>query len=193
MARARLRIFTMLACVAMHALLAACAGPRTIESLVRTATPVPAPVLDANAHYRFERLPSQLGSRDADALEAQTQSALASVGWVRDDASPRYSAEVTLRVDVTQFIDYGPPRLHHWGGGYFMPGPRLPPTYRYRYDLALLLRELQGGQVVYETHALHEGPWYDREPIVGAMLTSALLDFPTPPQTPRLVKVQIGE
>lgn len=173
--------------------LGGCAGPRTIESLVRTATPAPAPVLDANGHYRFERLPSQLGSRDADALEARAQAALAAVGWARDDASPRYSAEVGVRIDVTQLIDYGPPRMRYWGGGYFMPGPRLPPTYRYRYDLALLLRELRTGQIVYETHALHEGPWYDRDAIVGAMLTAALLDFPTPPPVPRVVKVQIGE
>lgn len=185
---------TRLACLlCVVLLLAGCAGPRTVESLVRTSTPLPAPVLQPAAHYRFERLPSQLGSRDADALEAQAQVALAQVGWVRDDANPSYSAEVGVRVDVTQFVDYGPPRLHHWGGGYFMPSPRLPPTYRYRYDLTLLLRELQTGQVVYETHALHEGPWYDRDAITGAMLTAALVDFPTPPQVPRIIKVQVNE
>ncbi len=70
-------------------------------------------------------------------------------------------------------------------------GMRFPPSSQYRHEVTLLLRELSSGRIVYETRAVHEGPWNDRYNILRAVLAAALKDFPHPPAGSRRVKVEI--
>jgi hypothetical protein len=73
-----------------------------------------------------------------------------------------------------------------WGLGFNFP----PPT-MYRREVSLLMRDLKSAQVVYETRAVHDGPWHDTDNVLAAMFDAALKDFPHPPAGTRRVNVEI--
>lgn len=196
----------LLPLLAAALLLGGCSGMRLVESRVQ-ATPTPAAAAIASgARYRFERLPSQLDQAETDTVEAITEAELSEVGLVHDEAAARYSVQVTARMESYVVDDWGRPygggRVGGsvvFGTGVYGYGPgsmvgmnmRFPPSTQYRHEVTLLLRELQGNQLVYETSATHEGPWNDRYNILRATLAAALKDFPNPPAGPRRVKVEI--
>jgi hypothetical protein len=66
-----------------------------------------------------------------------------------------------------------------------------PPSTSYRYEVSLLLRDLRNGQVVYETRAVHFGPWLDTRNILPVMFQAALKDFPNPPAGGRKINIEI--
>ena len=70
-------------------------------------------------------------------------------------------------------------------------GMRFPPTTSYRHELSLILRDLRNSQVVYETRAVHDGPWSDTVNLLPALLDAALRDFPNPPPGPRKINIEI--
>ena len=77
------------------------------------------------------------------------------------------------------------------GASLFLPGSGFgEPRYYWR-QVSLLIRDLRSAQVVYETHAEHDGPWADSETIFPAMLDAALKDFPNPPPGLRRINIEI--
>lgn len=199
---ARIALF----CIAL--LLGGCATVRQVDSQVQTLSTLKSlPV----AGYRFERLPSQQSAEQTQnqaALEAMAERALTLVGLKRDDARPGYSLLIGASVqrDLRAGWDdpwYGPGRLSFGFGvsrggrlGYgtsVYAGTGFPrySTPLVRREISLVMRDLGTGQVVYETHALHESPWLDSENILPLMFQAALSGFPVPPAERRVVNIAL--
>lgn len=188
-------------------LLSGCSSIIVVDSDVQAYSTLPA--MPARAGYRFERLPSQQSDAARQAvLEGMAQQALAKVGMQRDDAHPAYSVQigasvqrllsplwdapwpgwglpgryiVNRRGQVIWLNDFGGPYGYY--GFYDMP--------YYLRTVSLTMRDLGTSQVVYETHAAHDGPWADTDAILPAMFEAALRGFPNPPKGPRRVDIEI--
>lgn len=183
-------------------LLSGCGGLRLVDAQVQaTATSAP---IESGARYRFERLPSQADQPQAAQVEAITQVALAQVGLVRNDSAARYSVLPGARIQPYSADYWGDPIGRPVTGPYGQIvigtgsagsmvgwGMRFPPPTHYRYEVSLLLRDLQSGQVVYETRAFHDGPWRDSDNILAALFEAALKDFPHPPGGMRRINIEI--
>jgi hypothetical protein len=180
-------------------LLTGCATSYTLDSTVQSFSNLPA--LPAQASYRFDRLPSQQSPGQAQ-LEAWADPALHAAGLRRDDSNPHYAVQVTARMDATisPFDDPWRPGWGGWGGwgmGFHhrgMGGPWGPlgDSPWYHREVAVIVRELPGSRVVYESHAINDGPWLDNLAVFPAMFSAAMQGFPNPPAGPRQVNVQIG-
>lgn len=195
----------LLALLSLTLLLAGCSGLRLVESQVRTSAPANAAAIEPGAPYRFERLPSQTNPVETESVEAIAESELNEVGMVHDEACARYSVQITTRMESYQVDDWGRPyrgngSIYIGGGNMGIGvgnvigmgmGMRFPPPSQYRHEITLLMRDLGNNQVVYETSAMHEGPWNDRYNIMRAVLAAALKDFPKAPAGSRRVKVGI--
>ena len=202
----------LLAILSLLVLLTGCSGMRVIDSQVLALSTLPAnaPPM-TGVRYRFERLPSQAQQAGVEQTEALAQEALSHVGLERDDAATSYSVLLGLGVQPYLGDTGGYPLSQPWFGaarpggygsimwgngswgsgmGYGM-GMRFPPSTSYRYELSLLLRDLRNGQVVYETRAVHFGPWSDTRNILPVMFQAALTDFPNPPAGPRKINIEI--
>jgi len=176
---------------------------RMVDSQVQAVANVPPGQLLQGAHYRFERLPSQLNNPEAGLAEQQAEQALAAVGLVRDDAGAQIS--VLVGFAGTQYLadPWGQPYPNTWGSislGRGVPwgsgvgigmGMRFPPTTHYRREVSLILRDLRSGLVVYETRASHDGPWSDSVTIFATLFKAALANFPNPPAGPQRVNIEI--
>jgi hypothetical protein len=182
--------------------LSGCGTTRRIDSQVQSvhanvvgAAPLP------GARYRFERLPSQINNPAAGLAEQQAQAALAAVGLVRDDALAQLSIQVNARATSYIADPWGRPLLGvgmngYWGHGVGMgfgmsSGMRFPPPTHYQYEVSIVLRDLRSAQVVYETQAVHNGPWADANQIFPVLMQAALQDFPNPPAASRQVNIDI--
>lgn len=200
-----------IALIALAGALSACAtGPRTVDAEVRTsaAQPPGASVLQG-ARYRFERGQVVAGQPAPEKLEAMAQAALARVGVVRDDARPRVSVQVGGYVSAYWIDEWGRgyggmsnPRVAlnvgigrgwHGGGlglgfGWPMWDPSIP---AYVSEVSLLMRDLNTGQIVYDTRARHDGPWHDTENVLAALFVAALEGYPQPAQMVRRVAVPL--
>jgi len=178
--------------VAGAALLSGC-GTYLLDNDVRSFSALPS--LPANPSYRFERLPSQQNDQQA-LLESFADGALFRAGLRRDDAAPRYTVQLGARVQRTLSPWAAPD--DGWGGlmgpGPFwaMPFPRMESPW-YRREVSVIVRELSGNKVVYETHAVSEGPWSDSASALPAMFDAALQGFPTAPAGVRKVAVQLPQ
>lgn len=160
--------------------------------------------LPANPTYTFERLPSQANQPGQAQLEAMADPALFAAGLRRDDASPRYTVQVTASVlrTVSPWYDpwdpwwggasFGYLGPHHgmglgWGGAF----PRMDQAWFQR-EVGIVVRDKASGRVVYETRASSDGPWLDPAVVLPAMFHAALQGFPNPPAGPRRVDIQLG-
>jgi hypothetical protein len=196
-------LFALMLMVFFSALLGGCASVRLIDSDVTAfsawITPPPAP----GTPYRFERLPSQLqpsGFVQQDRIEEIARTSLARVGMDLAPDTARFSVQVILNTQALErFPDdslfMGGPGVFfgagNRGGLFGMSFPiRFGEPY-YKRDVTLLIRELATQKVVFETRALHEGPWGDTLAVLPAMLDSALLGFPQPPAGTRRVNTEI--
>ena len=191
--------------------LVGCGSMRLVDTDVRSyATP---PLVPVGARYRFERLPSQQAQVDAaeqNKLEAMVQPALAKVGMQRDDAAANYSVQVLVGIKVDPYapwdrssFDWGPGFNFGWGarGGNLLfmgyhsfrgwSGFGMSELPYYWYQVSLIIRNLGNAQVVYETHAAHDGRWADSEAILPALFEAALQGFPNPPQGERHINIEI--
>ena len=195
------------ALVLIAILLNACAsGPRVVDALVRThaAQPPGAAVLQG-AHYRFERAPARAGQPAPERLQALAQAALARVGAVRDDAGARVSVQVDGTINAywrDPWHEPSNPRVtlglgvgHAWRGGgiglgwgWPMGGDSVP---AYASEVSLLMRDLQSGQIVYDTRARHDGPWHDTDAVLAALFVAALEGYPQPAASERRVAVPL--
>ncbi len=190
--------------------LGACAtGPRNVDAYVQTqAARAPGSAVLSGAHYRFERAPQMAGQPAPERLEAMAAPALARVGLVHDELKPSVSVQVAGQVSAYWLDNMG------WPGGYGRPGwtfglgvghsfrgggvgfglggplwdPAIP---AYVSEVSLLMRDLQTGQIVYDTRARHDGPWHDTENVLAALFVAALEGYPAPTQPARLVDVPL--
>lgn len=199
----RRSLLRLLVCAAAAAwLLAGCASGYLLDNTVQSFSSLPA--LPAQARYRFDRLPSQQSPAQAQ-LEAWADPALYAAGLRRDDASPRYAVQVTGRMDAVlspwddPWRRWGPwggwgVGIHHHGFGFGMGGPWGPlgDSPWYHREVGVIVRELPGNRVVFESHASNDGPWLDSAAVFPAMFTAALQGFPNPPAGPRRVNIQVG-
>ncbi len=189
---------------AATALLAACAGPRLVESDVRSYSSLAA--LPSPPTYRIERLPSQQAQPEAfGAIEAEAERALARVGLRRDEAHARLVAQIGAEGGYAVPRDwpyYATDPLYGrfgwglgWGGrrgmglgmGWMMDGP--PTLYHRR--VSLVLRDAASQQVVYETSALYEDVWTSDPAIYGVLFDQALSGFPQAPASARRVRTEV--
>ena len=174
----------LLSLLLVAGLLSGCASTWLVDSQVQTFSSLPA--VPANAVYRFERLPSQQSYGEQQAkLETIAQQALSRVGLQRDDAAARYSVQIGARAqrEASPWQDMWP----GIGGDYIVTAtgqlvmtqrfmrPELP---WFRREVSLVIRDLGTNQIVYETHAVHEGRWADSVVVLPAMFDAALRDFP---------------
>lgn len=182
-------------------LLAGCATTYRLDNTVQSFSGLPA--LPATPTYRFERLPSQTVLPGHDQLEALADPALFKAGLRRDDASPRYTVQVSAR--VTRVLSPWPdPWMspYGWGPGWgpgWRPGwgpawgyPRTEQPWYIR-EVGIVVRDIASNKVVYETRANNDGPWLDSSVILAAMFDAALQGFPNPPQGPRRVDIVVGD
>ena len=180
---------------------------------IPTGAQAPAAVPQAPQTYRFERLPSQAtdnAARGQNELEALTRTALAKNGWSLAESG--VSARWTVQVDAGTLKLPRAPWEEPWDGfgywgGYGFPGRDYVVTGRgqviwapmfmrmdlpyYQRKVSLLIRNAGNGQVVYETHAAHDGRWNSTNGLWSAMLDAALGDFPAPPEGPRQVNIEV--
>ena len=181
--------------------LTACSGMRVVDSDVTafsawTAAP-PAP----GTRYRFERLPSQQSANaQQDRIEALATTSLSKVGMALSPLDARYSVQVLLSTEIVQRypepgFGFGGPGVSIGGGSRGSSiGLSFPIGFGesyYKRTLSVLMRELANQKVVFETRALHDGPWGDAFAVLPAMLDSALLGFPQPPAGTRRINVEI--
>ena len=202
------RWFLMASAALALSWLTGCASMRLIDSDVVSVAALPAGMNLQGAKYRFERLPSQVHNPEAGLAEQQAQAAMTAVGLVRDDAGA--SLSVMLGFSGSQYLadPWGRPLGPGWtphssiaigsgfGGGLGSHvglgiGMRFPPPTHYRREVSVIMRDLNSGQVVYETRASHAGPWSDSVPIFATLFQAALANFPNPPAGPRRVNIEV--
>lgn len=159
-------------------------------------------------------------ARGQDGLEALARTALAKQGWTLAEpgVSPRWAVQVsggTLKLPRAPWEEpwdgfgYGggfgafggglgglgfPGRDHVvTGSGQVIWAPvfmRMDLPY-YERKVSLLIRQAGNGQVVFETHAAHDGRWNSSPALWGAMLDAALQGFPAPPAGVRQVNTDL--
>jgi len=205
-----------LAPAALAVLLSGCATSWTVENQVTSFSRPPGATTPAT--YRFDRLPSQQAQEGPQLeLEAMAAIAMSKVGLRRDDVAPRYAAQINARVSVqiSPWADpwgpgwwgpgwggyygrpwpyYGYPRAgfgygYGWGGGWYGGAGAASPWYTR--EVSVVLRELPGNQVVYETRAVSDGPYADSGPVLAAMFQAAMQGYPRPLDGVRRVDVTI--
>jgi hypothetical protein len=190
-------------------LLSGCASGYLLDNSVQSFSSLSA--LPAQPTYRFERLPSQQ-SVVQDQLEAMADPALLGAGLRRDDADARYTVQISVRLQriLSPWAGYwdgwGWNRWGWngwgwggWGGSFRHPYAfthfnafgRWESPWEHR-EVSVIVRELESNRVVFESHAVNEGPWLDNSSVVPAMFQAALQGFPNPPAGSRRVDIQLG-
>ena len=186
--------------------LAGCAsGPRIVAAEVRAnaAQGSGAALLQA-VRYRFDPQPPMAGQPAPAQVEALAQAALARVGAVRDDADARVSVQANASVATAWARTWVEPSnasiaLGFGGGwrggglGFGFGGPlwwddSVP---IYISEVSLVMRDLQSGQIVYDTRARHDGPWHDTDAVLAALFVAALEGYPQPAASERRVAVPL--
>jgi hypothetical protein len=195
------RIARFLAAFAAALVLTGCATSYKLDNQVRSFSQLPA--MPAQPSYRFDRSLSQQVDPAQQALEALADPALHKVGLRRDDSAPRYSVQVSARTERTLSPYADPWGPWGWGGwglgfhgrhmglGFGGPWPRTD-SYWFHREVTVIVRELPTNRVVYETHAVNDGPWLDNRAVLPAMFEAAMQGFPNPPAGPRRVDILVG-
>lgn len=189
--------------VAILGLLAAltgCASLNVVEGDVSTYSQWPAERKPTT--YAFERLPSQLARPQEQAeLEAVARPALASAGFteVADSKTADVTVQVGARVSRADRSPYDDPFWWH-GGLYYSRfgrpfwGPGFAMTHdspRYDREAALLIRDRQSNQPLYEARASNDGLTLGGPQLLSALFLAAMKDFPHSGVNPRRVSVQL--
>lgn len=179
--------------------LGGCATSYTVDNRVQSFSELAAAAPAVT--YRFERLPSQQQRPRQAELEAMADAALLQAGLRRDDTNARYTVQVAAHVhaELSPWADpfWGRPGWR-WGFGYThgwrharvgVWGPPEPPWYRR--EVSVVVRELASNKVVYESHAVNDGPWATSPKVLSAMFQAAMQGFPAPPAGPRQVNITV--
>ena len=207
---------SLLLSLAAAALLAGCAsGPTTYTTSVQSYSGMAGVQLPTT--YRSELLPSQVQNQQSfGVIEASAQQALDQVG-LRPAADPT-QAHLVVQIDAisvanttTPYNDsafYAPPGVYGWGYGRpwtpgpwgpgpFGPGPAMAwatdfPSTVYHRSVNLVMRDAKTQRIVYETSAQYNDMQGNDPQIWGILFSSALNDFPNPPQGVRQVQTTIA-
>lgn len=182
------------------------AGVRVVDAQVQT-TAARAPgagILAAGARYHLEPAVGGVGQLPPARIDAMAEAALARVGLVRDDAVARLGVQASANVNAYWAYGYEPSnaalslglgRGFRGGGvgfGFGFGGPIMDPTIpAYVSEARLLMRDVQTGQIVYDSRARHDGPWHDTENVIAALFAASLQGFPVVPDMPRRVQVPL--
>jgi hypothetical protein len=180
--------------------LTACAGLNAVESDVSTYSQWTAERKAGS--YAFERLPSQQARPQEQAeLEALARPALASAGFTEapDPKSADVTVQVGARITRTDRSPYDDP--FWWRGGFYYSRwgrPFWGPSYgmihdspRYEREVAVLIRDRQTNQPLYEARAANDGLAAGGAQLIGAMFMATMKDFPHSGINPRQVTVQL--
>ena len=183
--------------------LTACSGMRVVDSDVTAFSAWTAAPPGPGTRYRFDRLPSQQSANvQQDQIEALATTSLSKVGMALSPLDARYSVQVLLVTEIVQRypepgFGFGGPGVSIGGGSRGASvGLSLPIGFAesyYKRTASILMRELSSQKVVFETRAMHGGPWGDAFSVLPAMLDSALLGFPQPPAGSRRINVQLPQ
>jgi hypothetical protein len=155
--------------------------------------------------YAFERLPSQAArAAESAALEAAAVPALAKAGFtpVAAGATPDVLVQVGARSDRADNQAWDDPLWWRGGFGYWRYGPWLSPRWglsvgysgtlpRYDREVALLIRDRASGKPLFEARATNEGNANFSSPLMTALFSAALADFPKLGLNPRRVTVTL--
>ena len=97
------KLWTLLLATLCAAFLTGCSTVRVIESQVQTnAQWLPQNPAPAKAQFRLERLPADVNNMQAGWAEIELVSALAPLGWTRNDVDAQYSVWIGVR--TAEFI-----------------------------------------------------------------------------------------
>jgi hypothetical protein len=179
------------------AALSGCATSYTLDNSVQSFSSLSA--LPAQPTYRFDRLPSQQALATQNQIEAMADPALFKAGLRRDDAAANLSVQVTARVqrELSPWYDpwenWGP--MHGWGrwhSGFGFGGfSRLDQPWFHR-EVGIVVRDVATNRVVFESHAVHDGPWSRDSAVFPAMFEAAMQGFPNTPPGTRQVNVKVA-
>lgn len=188
------------ALLALVTALTGCASLNTVDSDVSTYSQWPAERKPTT--YAFERLPSQQARpQEQGELEAMARPALATAGFteVADAKAADVTVQVGARVTRTDHPVYDDP--FWWRGGLYYSrwgrpfwGPSFSMTYdspRYDREVALLIRDRQSNQALYEARATDDGLTVGGPQLLAALFLAAMKDFPHSGVNPRRVSVQL--
>jgi hypothetical protein len=185
--------------------LSACSGPYSISSEVSSFGSWPESRKPGS--FAFERLPSQAQAgaiADNQArIEASARAALLKAGFT--EAADAKSADVLvslgMRVDAQDRAPWDDPLWWRWQGSYshwrygglgrigmYHPSDML--DRRYDRSVAVLLRDRQSAEPLYEARASNEGMTQGPSELAGALFEAALSDFPKVRPEPHRVVVQ---
>ena len=213
-----LKRWGLLLCVALSSLvLSGCNSMRIIESQVQTSTQWPAVTASqtaapAKAYFRLDRLPADVNNLQAGWAEVELEAALAPLGWSRNETQAQYTVWIGVRAAEFVADPWGRPVRGPWvnrfnvsiGTGYRPHGvgwglgmntgmrAGFPPPSGYTQEVSIIIRDLQTSNVLYQTKALHEGPWSDHPNIWRPMIGAALQGFPNPSVLNRRVDTTIA-
>lgn len=194
----------LMAATAAVLVLAGCATGYKLDNQVQSFSHLQG--MPAQPTYRFERTLSQQVDPAQQALEALADPALHKAGFRRDDAAPRYTVQVSARTQrvLSPYYDPWDAWPWGWGGGWGLgfhgrhlglgiggPWPR-GDSYWFKREVSVIVRELASNRIVYETHAVNDGPLLDNRAVLPAMFEAAMQGFPNPPAGPRRVDIQVG-
>jgi len=195
--------------LAAAASLAACSGPYSVSADVSSYGTWPAG--RAAGSYAFERLPSQQQSKRQAELEDSARAALEKAGF--KPATDAKSADVLVSLGAQTSPQEPPiwddPLWWRWGGGpgygrfgagiYWRYGgmwrnPGMPGygwDRRYEREVAVLLRDRQSNEPLFETHASNDGATAGDAELMGALFSAAMSDFPEAKPKSHRVTVQV--
>lgn len=165
--------------------LAACSGPYYVAADVSSFGQWPA--ARSGASYAFERLPSQQESARQGELENSARAALEKAGF--KPAADLKSADIVVtlgsRVSPQDRAPWDDPLWGRWygGGGYWRYGGLWRNhshllERRYDREVALLLRDRQSNEPLYEARASNDGATMGDNSLMAALFLAALSDFP---------------
>ena len=201
------------AALAGAALLAGCAGLRSVDASVATFGAWPADA--APGTYAFDRLPSQEANlARQQALENAAAQALAVAGFrpAADGAKPAVMVQLGARIERFEQAPWddpfwwGGPRRFGYGGwaGYGPYGPWGPYGGRrgiwapfppqpdiYQREVALLIRDAATGKALYETRASSDGYSEGGDRLLAAMFDASMKDFPRTNDKAHNVRVEL--
>ena len=167
---------------------AACSGPYLIAADVNSygSWPEGRPA----ASYVFERLPSQQQSARQAELEEAARAALEKAGFkpAADAKSADILVAIGARVSAQERAPWDDPlwwrwhgSAHYWRyGGLWRPHPYSAGLMDRRFDreVAVLLRDRQSNEPLYEAHASNDGATMGDANLIAALFQAALSDFP---------------
>jgi Domain of unknown function (DUF4136) len=197
----RHRRWLLTSLLAATAVLAGCAGMRSVSSEVSSFGEWP----DGRAPgtYAFERLPSQQAqAAEAERLETAAAGALAKAGFKPVDAGKEPDVLVQVGARDSRYVvqPWDDPLWWRGGFGYWRHGPWASPRWglsmrhdfpRIETQVGLLLRDRASGKPLFETRAATESNVRADSATLGAMFEAAMMDFPRLGMNPRRVVVDL--